>query len=170
MTPSPLHQGSYLGAVSGLEGKGPSSYGFQLAKNSRLLPMHRVMLYPGYSPTSLREAPNILHYGVNFAISQEDPKLDYSFDKHWYRDFEPLNCYPWTKKDSEDRVQEGLFPNPPHPSELSSKGINLLKDLLVMETVASLNEALCLRHTRNCPPSTELDTACRKVKYPSLCS
>lgn len=132
--------------------------------------MHRVMLYPGYSPTSLREAPNILHYGVNFAISQEDPKLDYSFDKHWYRDFEPLNCYPWTKKDSEDRVQEGLFPNPPHPSELSSKGINMLKDLLVIETVATLNEALCLRHTRNCPPSTELDTACRKVKYPSLCS
>ena len=121
------------------------------------------MLYPGYSPTSLQDPPNILHYGVNFAIQQDEPKIDYQFDKHWYRDFEPLNCYPWSKKDSEDRLQEGLFPNPPHPSELSSKGINLLKDLLVIETVATLNEALCLRHTRSCPPSTELDSACRKV-------
>ena len=134
-------------------------------ENYTLLSVCRVMLYPGYSPTSLREAPNILHYGVNFGISQEEPKIDFQFDKHWYREFEPLSCYPWEKRDKEGRSQSGLFPSPPHPSKLRSTGLDLLRDLLVIETVATLNEALCLRHTRNCPPSTELDAACRKVLF-----
>lgn len=111
----------------------------------------------------IEEAPNVLHYGINFGIDQAEPRIEYKFDKHWYMSFEPLNCNPWTKKDKQGRPQEGLFPNPPHPSNLTSTGIDLLKDLLVIETVATLNEALCLRHTSSCPPSTELDSACQKV-------
>lgn len=121
------------------------------------------MLYPGYTPLGVNESPNVLHYGVGFGISQVEPRIEYKFDKHWYLDFEPLNCHPWTKKDKEGRLQEGLFPMPPHPSQLTSSGLGLLTDLLVVETIATLNEALCLRHTRNCPPSTELDKACHEV-------
>ena len=132
------------------------------------------MLYPGYRPMGLQEAPNVLHYGVDFRISQAEPKIEYSFDKHWYRDFKPLSCNPWIKMDKQGRLQEGLFPSPPHPSELRSEGIQLLTDLLVIETVATLNEALCLRHVRSCPPSTELDSTCSKVAavwwfWPTIC-
>jgi len=57
------------------------------------------MLYPGYLPLGVHEAPNVLHYGVKFGVEQDKPPIDWSFDKHWYQDFEPLTCPPWTKKD-----------------------------------------------------------------------
>lgn len=121
------------------------------------------MLYPGYTPIGIPEAPNVLHYGIKFGIDQAEPMLDWQFDKHWYIDFQPLKCNPWAKADKSGRLQEGLFPSPPHPSNLTSKGVEKLRDLLAIETVATLNEALCMRHTSNCPPSTELDSVCQKV-------
>ena len=62
----------------------------------------------------------------------------------------------------------GLFPSPPHPSRLTTKGIELLRDLLAVETIATINEALCLRHTQACPPSQELDSKCHEVSMPSI--
>ena len=51
------------------------------------------MLYPGYLPLGISEAPKVLHYGIQFDIAE--PK--FSFDKHWYQEFDPLACPPWTK-------------------------------------------------------------------------
>jgi len=57
------------------------------------------MLYPGYMPLGIHESPNVLHYGVKFDVKQADPPIDWSYDKHWYQDFKPLTCPPWTRKD-----------------------------------------------------------------------
>ena len=53
----------------------------------------RVMLYPGYLPLGISEAPKVLHYGIQFDIAEPA----FSFDKHWYQEFDPLACPPWTK-------------------------------------------------------------------------
>ena len=119
----------------------------------------RVMQYPGYLPLGLHEPPKVLHYGIEYRI--EEPP--FAFDKHWYLTFEPQQCPPWTSFNEAGRPTGGLFPNPPHPSQLKTQGLELLRDLLAIQTMATLNEALCLRHMKACPPSQELDSKCHEV-------
>ncbi len=33
----------------------------------------------------------MLHYGLLWRV----PNTDYSFDKHWHYQFDPLSCPPW---------------------------------------------------------------------------
>lgn len=33
----------------------------------------------------------MLHYGLLWRV----PGTDYSFDKHWHYQFDPLSCPPW---------------------------------------------------------------------------
>lgn len=118
------------------------------------------MLYPGYLPLALDQAPKVLHYGIEFKIKEPA----FSFDKHWYPAFDPLRCPPWSEVNEAGRPVGGLFPDPPHPSKLKTKGLERLRDLLAMETMATINEALCLRHITACQPSQELDERCHEVR------
>lgn len=43
------------------------------------------------------------------------------------------------------------------------QGEALLRDLLSVEVIATLNEALCVNYRKMCAPSTELDERCGKV-------
>jgi hypothetical protein len=62
--------------------------------------------------------PNVLHYGLLFEIKE----AGYSFDKHWYANFDALQCPPWEDVASSGALpKKGLFPFPPHPSTLTSK-------------------------------------------------
>ncbi|CAL8464472.1 g4007 [Coccomyxa elongata] len=121
---------------------------------------YTAMLYPSYMPYTVADVPNVLHYGLLFEIKE----AGYSFDKHWFQKFDALQCPPW-----EDFVQDlpnsvkGLFPFPPHPSTLTAKGEALLRDLLSVEVIATLNEALCVNYRNICPPSTKLDERCGKA-------
>lgn len=42
-------------------------------------------------PTPSAEPPHVLHYGLLWRV----PGTDYSFDKHWHYQFDPLSCPPW---------------------------------------------------------------------------
>ncbi len=42
-------------------------------------------------PTPLPEPPKVLHYGLLWQV----PGTQYSFDKHWHYQFDPLSCPPW---------------------------------------------------------------------------
>jgi hypothetical protein len=64
-----------------------------------------IMLFAG--------APNALHYAWEAKV----PGFDWAFDKHQHKDFKAEKCPPWDLKSR----QEGLFPHPPSPSELTSK-------------------------------------------------
>lgn len=39
----------------------------------------------------LPEPPKVLHYGLLWQV----PGTQYSFDKHWHYQFDPLSCPPW---------------------------------------------------------------------------
>ncbi len=58
------------------------------------------------------EMPRTIHYGLLWSVD------DWSFDKHWYFDFNPHMCPPWNT--SATRPKHGLFPAPPHPSTVKS--------------------------------------------------
>ena len=62
----------------------------------------RIMLYPGYTPINASEdLPIVLHYGIKFWVNHANGK--WSFDKHWFRQFDPLKCPPWEDTDAEGR-------------------------------------------------------------------
>lgn len=68
------------------------------------------------------DVPNVLHYGLLFQIKE----TGYKFDKHWYQNFDALRCPPWKDVGPEDHPTEGLFPFPPHPSNLTAKVASFL--------------------------------------------
>lgn len=60
--------------------------------------------------------PRVLHYGLRWDI----PGSSWEFDKHWYQDFDVLQCAPWNENAAQDRPKQGLFHHPPHPDTLTS--------------------------------------------------
>lgn len=108
------------------------------------------MLYPSYTPTAI---PKLMHYGLEIPIE------GYSWDKHWYMNFDVLKCPPWDL--SVARPQEGLFPPPPHPSSLKATDfIERYTLLLSIEVIATINAALCGFHIKHCPSSDQLTNLC----------
>ncbi len=61
--------------------------------------------------------PNVLHYGLLYEIKE----AGYRFDKHWYANFDALQCPPWEIVAAGTLPKKGLFPFPPHPSTLTSQ-------------------------------------------------
>lgn len=57
--------------------------------------------------------PRTIHYGLVYNLG------DWSYDKHWYFDFDPHACPPWDL--SVEKYKHGIFPPPPSPDELDSK-------------------------------------------------
>ena len=111
-------------------------------------------MYPGY-PADV--APRILHYGILWEIG----KTGFMWDKHWFRDFDPLKCPPWENQPWEgafgqDNVpKSGLFPKPPSPKEFKTTGKALLTDLLSIEPVIIADAALCWWYDKSCPRQHE---------------
>ncbi|KAG2453606.1 hypothetical protein HYH02_001824 [Chlamydomonas schloesseri] len=116
----------------------------------------KTMMYPTYRPTE--GIPKLMHYGLLFEIGK-----NYSFDKHWHYDFDVTVCPPWDLKDPKRRTH-GIFPEPPRPSSLKKDDfIGYYKDLLAIETLATLNAAFCDYHISHCPPSEQLVSVCKEV-------
>ncbi|KAG9141977.1 hypothetical protein Leryth_009338 [Lithospermum erythrorhizon] len=95
---------------------------------------NEILIYPGYVP-----APGVnyrvLHYGLEFRVGE------WGFDKANWRHVDVVNkC--WAK-----------FPEPPDPSTLDQSDEEAFqRDLLSIECVRTLNEALYLHHQRSkCP-------------------
>ncbi|CAL5226830.1 g9694 [Coccomyxa viridis] len=101
--------------------------------------------------------PHLMHYAWSARVSS----LPWEWDKHKYQAFQAEACpqMPWSSN-------QGLFPHPPLPSELTSKGGDLIKDLLNIEVVATLNHAFCsLHHSLDrCSNATYAHTQCAKVE------
>ncbi|XP_058768807.1 peptidyl serine alpha-galactosyltransferase-like [Vicia villosa] len=90
-----------------------------------------IMIYPGYA-FELSIKYRVFHYGLQFSIG------NWSFDKAKWREIDIVNkC--WAK-----------FPEPPDPSTLDHDNEkSLQQNLLSIECVKTLNEALRLHHERN---------------------
>lgn len=58
--------------------------------------------------------PKVLHYGLHWEIGS----YGYEFDKHWFYDFDALQCPPWNLT---DRSRGGMFKHPPHPATYTTK-------------------------------------------------
>jgi len=58
--------------------------------------------------------PRVLHYGLLYSVVGKEGK--WSWDKHWYHEFDMYKCPPW--KLDVPRPQEGLFPPPPGVDDL----------------------------------------------------
>ena len=50
------------------------------------------------------------------------------------------------------------------------QGETLLRDLLSIEVITTLNEALCQNHKRVCPPSAQLHSSCGQARCDMLTS
>lgn len=112
------------------------------------------MLYPGYTPGGI---PKVLHIGLEWEVQ------GFKFDKHWYTSFTPFKCPPWDL--TPKNPQEGLFPHPPRPKELTAKlFIERYRDLISVEAVAALNAGLCFWYRRRCPSSEQLEKECSKAE------
>jgi hypothetical protein len=122
----------------------------------------RLMRYPGYAVDReiYQDPPSVLHYGILWEVAG----TGYSFDKHWHYDFDALACPPWHMSDDPFHTKRGLFAHPPRPSSLNTTGLELLRDLLAIEVLVTLNEAFCERHRHACPPSEELERECGKAE------
>eukprot|EP00899_Mesostigma_viride_P013366 jgi/Mesvir1/2202/Mv09847-RA.1 len=95
-----------------------------------------LMLYPEYVPS---HEPHILHYGI-LATLQVKTGKPYQFDKHWHQHKDIHVCPP------------PFFPPPP-PQEMQQpkQGLKREADLLLVECMVVLNEALCEYARRSCP-------------------
>lgn len=92
-----------------------------------------ILIYPGYVPEPDVKY-RVFHYGLEFSVG------NWSFDKADWREVDMVNrC--WAE-----------FPNPPDPSTLEyTNEDDRQRDLLSIECVRTLNEALHLHHVRrNC--------------------
>lgn len=111
--------------------------------------------YPAYSvgDTATVDIANLLHYTLSFSFQ------GYYFDK---RDHEEFNYTICPKEGTVHGQEYGLFPHPPHPSELAGANdpMTLYDQLLGIYTINAINEALCQRHLSRCQPFGELDEAC----------
>ncbi|GFR43751.1 hypothetical protein Agub_g4863 [Astrephomene gubernaculifera] len=129
----------------------------------------RTMMYPTYRPTE--GIPKLMHYGLLFEVGK-----NYSFDKHWHYDFDVTKCPPWDLTDPKRR-RHGIFPEPPRPSTLKKPQVfskpsdvvpmedflSYYRDLLAIETLATLNAGFCDYHLSHCPPSEQLVSVCKEV-------
>ncbi|KAK9908125.1 hypothetical protein WJX75_002968 [Coccomyxa subellipsoidea] len=98
-------------------------------------------------------APNAIHYAWDAKV----PGHDWSFNKHDYKDFVAETC-------DIEHGRRGLFPHPPWPSQLQVKGGALIRDLLNIEVVATLNAAFCeLHHSTRCSGHTVTQEECERV-------
>ncbi|KAL3136783.1 hypothetical protein ABBQ38_005497 [Trebouxia sp. C0009 RCD-2024] len=113
------------------------------------------MLYPAYFAVT---PPKVLHYGLVYTVES----TNYTFDKHWHYDFDATACPPWDM--TTDHPKKGLFPHPPRASNFTTKGEELLRDLLAIQVIVELNVAFCERHLVNCPPSPQLQQECAYAK------
>ncbi|KAL9227047.1 hypothetical protein vseg_002788 [Gypsophila vaccaria] len=111
-------------------------YGYSFAA-AELNLRHRIdssiMMYPGYAPQPGAHY-RVFHYGLEFRVG------NWSFDKAKWRDVDLINkC--WAK-----------FPDPPDLSTVvRTNEDSYQQDLLSIECVRTLNEALYLHHkSRNC--------------------
>ncbi|WJX65991.1 Peptidyl serine alpha-galactosyltransferase [Trifolium repens] len=97
-----------------------------------------ILIYPGYVP-ALNVKYRVFHYGLRFSVG------NWSFDKADWREVDIVNkC--WSK-----------FPDPPEPSTLDqSNQENLRRDMLSIECVKTLNEALELHHKKKCPSADSI--------------
>lgn len=115
---------------------------FSLQLKLQHLISDEIMIYPGYVPEPGVKY-RVLHYGLEFRVG------NWSFDKAKWRDTDMVNrC--WAK-----------FPDPPEPSTLNDTDKDIMqRDLLSIECMRTINEALRLHHERrkcqdpNSPPST----------------
>eukprot|EP00775_Hariotina_reticulata_P010387 gene10387-10545_t len=113
------------------------------------------MLYPGYMPIGV---PRVMHYGLLYSVAYKNGT--WSWDKHWYHEFNVHKCPPWNLE--VQHPLEGLFPAPPGPDQLlegRSKS-ERYRDLLAISVVHTINAALCEFHLKNCPPSQQLAEEC----------
>lgn len=62
--------------------------------------------------------PKVLHYGLHWEVG----KTGYEFDKHWFYDFDALQCPPWNLSANS---KGGLFKHPPHPATYPTKVSNV---------------------------------------------
>ncbi|KAG1673277.1 hypothetical protein FOA52_002557 [Chlamydomonas sp. UWO 241] len=121
-----------------------------------------VMHYPTYQTTN-GAVPKLIHYGLMFDIDGGA----YKYDKHWYFDFDVRQCPPWDMTDPSGKTRKaGLFAHPPRVSALKraegARGTQLYyKDLLAVETIATLNAGFCDYHVLHCPPSQQLYDECK---------
>ncbi|PQM40154.1 peptidyl serine alpha-galactosyltransferase [Prunus yedoensis var. nudiflora] len=101
-----------------------------------------ILIYPGYAPQpGVRY--RVFHYGLEYKVG------NWSFDKANWRNVDVVNkCW-------------GQFPDPPDPSTLDQTDKNKLQtDLLSIECIKTLNEALRLHHERrNCPDPNSLSNS-----------
>lgn len=90
-----------------------------------------ILIYPGYIPVPGVKY-RVWHYGLEFRVG------NWSFDKAKWRHTDVVNnC--WAK-----------FPDPPDPATLEQSDVNALnRDLISIECVKTLNEALRLHHDRS---------------------
>ncbi|KAG1673278.1 hypothetical protein FOA52_002558 [Chlamydomonas sp. UWO 241] len=111
------------------------------------------MIYPGYEP---RAMPRLMHYGLLFEVN------GYKFDKHYHYDFDITKCPPWDFS-SESHRNAGLFGHPPRISTLNNKDkiLEYYRDVVAIETIATINAGFCDYHVRHCPPSRQLVDECK---------
>lgn len=118
----------------------PSSFYMQMKLRHRI--SSEILIYPGYAP-SPGVNYRVFHYGLEFKVG------NWSFDKAKWRNTDVVNrC--WAQ-----------FPDPPDPSTLDQTDNNILqRDLLSIECIKTLNEALRLHHERRkCPDPNSLSNS-----------
>ncbi|KAK4426087.1 Peptidyl serine alpha-galactosyltransferase [Sesamum alatum] len=117
-------------------------YGYSFAAaelNFRHVISNKILIYPGHVPVPGVKY-RVFHYSLEFRVG------NWSFNKANWTNSDMINkC--WAK-----------FPDPPDPSTLDrSNEDSLQRDLLSIECVNSLNEALQSHHQRkNCPEPSSL--------------
>ncbi|OIW14440.1 hypothetical protein TanjilG_15353 [Lupinus angustifolius] len=113
----------------------------------------KILIYPGYVPEP-GITYRVFHYGLRFSVG------NWSFDKADWRDIDMVSrC--WAK-----------FPDPPDPLTLNhANEKNLQQNLLSIECVKMLNEALHRHHEqRDCPGAKSLSTLKRETEEEILIS
>lgn len=113
--------------------------------------------YPNYA---VYDIPHLVHYGLKNKV------LDYEFDKHEYSDFDAFQCPPSNQCNETEQAKCGLFPHPPYPHKVPrtpGNKRNRYGNLLAIEAVNTINQALCERHKQKCEESRELLRECGVV-------
>ncbi|KAK7316133.1 hypothetical protein VNO77_34893 [Canavalia gladiata] len=102
---------------------------------------NEILIYPGYVPERGVKY-RVFHYGLRFGVG------NWSFDKADWRNVDMVNrC--WAR-----------FPYPPDPSTLDQTNLDdLHQNLLSIECVKTLNEALNLHHKKKCSSDDSLVTS-----------
>lgn len=108
-----------------------------------------------YAGRKLRVSPTLVHYGLTHKVGR------YVFNKQNHTRFNYAKCPPWDMHlgRAEDA---GLMPHPPFPHEILQRKVNRrYGELLTIEVVNTINQALCERHRRMCGISQQLLNECK---------